>query len=604
MADRMRADARILPIFAAIVVIFGIVARGNANLMQAATFAAIDAVAAIGLSVLLGNVAQISLGQAGFFGIGAYTFGYLETAVTWPAGVALWLQFVLSTLAGTALAAVFGVLLGFIALRFRGHYLAMATLAFGLIVVDIAKVTPALGGAAGITNVPFPQFGSLTISGIAAYWYAWAMVAVAATLSFNLLRGRAGRAFEALRNDELAAEAIGVPTRRLKIAAFAYAGALAGFAGTFYGAFLGVVDPTAVSVGFSIDLLLMVVVGGAGGVAGAILGATIVGITNVYGHELENWRPVIYGVLVIVIAIAFPRGLIGLFVRPRRRDELTLAAAASSATAPPEPAQPVAASAREASGGDRSWLRIDAVDKRFGGLVAVDGVSFTLQNGALTSLIGPNGAGKTTLFNTICGVSRPTHGRIEIAGRDVTGWQPHRIAALGVGRSFQNARLFGDMTVLENVLAGVYRTENATFASDLLALPRSRRSGRAALERATAALEALDLERIARVRARDLAFGDRRRVELARALAASPGLLLVDEPAAGLNASERARLRDDLQRLRAGGTTLLLVEHDMHLVMAISDRVMVLEFGKLIADGPAATVRDDPRVVAAYLGTA
>jgi branched-chain amino acid transport system permease protein len=603
MADRMRADTRTLPIFAAIVILFGIFARGNANLIQAATFAAIDAVAAIGLSVLLGNVAQISIGQAGFFGIGAYTFGYLETVVTWPAAIVPWEQFVLSTLAGTALAAIFGILLGLIALRFRGHYLAMATLAFGLVVVGVAKIAPSLGGAGGISNIAYPQFGSLAVSGPTAYWYAWAMVAVVATLTFNLLRGRAGRAFEAVRNDELAAEAIGVPTRRVKIAAFAYAGALAGFAGTFYAAFLGLVDPNAVGVNFSIDLLLMVVVGGAGGVSGAILGATIVGITNVYGHDLENWRPVIYGVLVIVISIAFPKGLIGLLVRPRSRDPLATAAADGSersVAVPAVPATPLAAAAAT----DTPWLRVDSVGKRFGGLVAVDGVTFSLANGTLTSLIGPNGAGKTTLFNTICGVARPTTGSIAVCGRDVTGWQPHRIAALGVGRSFQNARLFGDMTVLENVLAGAYRTETATFASDLLALPLSRRSGRAALERAEVALASLDLERIARVRARDLAFGDRRRVELARALAASPGLLLVDEPAAGLNASERARLRDDLLRLRALGTTLLLVEHDMHLVMSISDRVMVLEFGKLIADGPASAVRDDPRVVAAYLGTA
>jgi branched-chain amino acid transport system permease protein len=602
MASRMRADARALPVFALIVVLFGVFAHGNADLMQAATFGAIDAVAAIGLSVLLGNVAQISLGQAGFFGIGAYAFGYLETAVTWPAWIAPWAQFAASTVAGTLAAAFSGIVLGFIALRFRGHYLAMATLAFGLVVVGVAKITPSLGGAGGISNIAYPQIGPVAISGGAAFWYAWGMAGLAAMLTFNLLRGRAGRGFEALRNDELAAEAIGVPTRRLKIVAFAYAGALAGFAGTFYAAFLGLVDPNAVGVGFSIELLLMVVVGGAGGVAGAVLGATIVGITNVYGHDLENWRPVIYGVLVIVVAIAFPRGLAGLFARGPRNDERA-AAASDALDAPATPAAPAvrAPAARDAG---VAWLRVAGVGKRFGGLVAVDDVSFTLADGSLTSLIGPNGAGKTTLFNAICGVARPTTGRIEIAGHDVTGWQPHRIAALGVGRSFQNARLFGEMTVLENVLAGAYRTETATFASDLLALPRSRRSGRAALERAERALDALDLRRIARVPARDLAFGDRRRVELARALAASPGLLLVDEPAAGLNASERARLRDDLLRLRAQGTTLLLVEHDMHLVMSISDRVMVLEFGKLIADGAPAAVRDDPRVVGAYLGTA
>jgi ABC-type branched-subunit amino acid transport system ATPase component len=227
-----------------------------------------------------------------------------------------------------------------------------------------------------------------------------------------------------------------------------------------------------------------------------------------------------------------------------------------------------------------------------------------LQPATLTSLIGPNGAGKTTLFNAVCGIGRLSGGSVAIGGVDVGGWQPHRIAALGVGRTFQNARLFGEMTVLENVVAGAFRTERSDPASDLLALPRSRRERREANERARATLARLGLEHVSATYAKDLPFGDRRRVELARAIAADPWLLLVDEPAAGLNAAERATLHEDLLRLRDAGTTLLLIEHDMRLVMAISDRVMVLEFGRTIADGDASSVRNDPAVIAAYLGTA
>lgn len=584
MIARLRADARALPVLALIVVIFGFTAARNATYAQAGTYAAIYAIAAIGLSLLLGNVKQISLGQAGFFGIGAYAVAYLTATLNWP----FWPAAVIGVLAATL--AGFGV--GFIALRFRGHYLAMATLSFGLIVVGLFHESPLFGGASGISSIPYARIGTLSLSGYTAYWFAWAIALLAALLTLNVLRGRTGRAFETIRNDELAADVIGIATRRYKIVAFAYAGALAGLSGAIYAAFLGLIVPDAVGAALSIDILLMVVLGGQGGVSGALVGAALIGFLDISGHAYENWREVAYGVLVIIVVIAAPGGVIGLFRRTKRE-----ARAATGVTTLPVAATPVYPPNTEPP------LVVGEVTKRFGGLTAVDAVSFSLERGSLTSLIGPNGAGKTTLFNAICGVGKLSAGSVSIAGRDVTGWQPHRIAALGVGRTFQNARLFDEMTVLENVVAGLIRSERTSFGADLLALPAARRSQREATDRARATLARLGLESIAGMDARDLPFGERRRVELARALAADPWMLLVDEPAAGLNARERATLQDDLLALRERGMTLLLIEHDMKLVMTISDRVMVLRFGVKIADGNAATVRNDPAVVSAYLGT-
>jgi branched-chain amino acid transport system permease protein len=580
LSARLRVDARLLPILAIAVLIFGVFAHGNATLAQAGTYAGIYAIAAIGLSLLLGNVDQISVGQAGFFALGAYAVAYGTATLNWPFWPCL--------IGGIVIAGVVGLGLGFIALRFKGHYLAMATLAFGLIVAGFVRAIPALGGAVGISDIPYATLGPWTLSGYLGYWFAWAVVAIAAMLSYVLLRGRTGYAFASTREDTLAAEVAGVPTRFYKIIAFAFAGALAGAAGGVYASILGTLNPDAVNVALSIDLLLMVVLGGAGSIAGAIVGASLVGYLDIAGHQFENYREVAYGALVIIVVIAAPGGIVGLLRLGTTRRAVTPSVAegqrATMQTA--AIATPMLRQAQHDRAGAPPPLEIRNVTKRFGGLVAVDDVSFTLEPGTLTSLIGPNGAGKTTLFNAICGVGRVTSGSIRIGGIDVTGAQPHRVAALGVGRTFQNARLFAEMTVRENVIAAAYRA-----------------SGDARV-RADATLARLQLDHLADVMARDLAFGDRRRVELARAVAADPWLLLVDEPAAGLNHTERTALTRDLLALRDAGTTLLLVEHDMKLVMSVSQRVMVLRFGKLIADGAPAVVRADRDVIAAYLGTA
>ena len=592
MIQRLVRDARVLPVLALCALVFGLAAHGNATLVQSGTYAAIYALPAIGLSLLLGNTNQISLGQAGFFGIGAYTVAYLTTRWSLPAGVG----WPLAALLGVVLATLVGLVLGVVALRFRGHYLATATLAFGVIFYGIVHESRQVGSVSGITGVPFAQLGSLRLTGDAAYWFSWALVFAVAVLTANLVRSRTGRAFEALRSDALAAEGLGIPTRQYKILAFAYAGACAGLGGTLFAPFLGLIVPDAAGVQLSIDLLLMVVLGGSGSVSGAIFGAALIGFIDVSGHQYENIRQVAYGVLVVAVVALAPGGAFGLLGTLLRRRTAPTSPRIAAAVAPP-----VAARARASR---TAPLEVRGATQRFGGLVAVNDVSFTLAPGSLTALIGPNGAGKTTLFNAICGVNRLAGGSVHIDGIDVTGWPAHRIAAAGVGRTFQNTRLFNDMTVFENVMTGAFRTTHAPLATDLLALPAARRATAEAAERAYATLERLQLLPLADTPARVLSFGERRRVELARALAAEPDLLLIDEPAAGLVAAEREVLHADLAALRAAGTTVLLIEHDMRLVMAVSERVMVLEFGRLIGDGTPAEVQANPAVIAAYLGTA
>jgi len=621
-AGRRRAwrDLAGLAVLVLAVVAFPLVAEGQ--VVFVGVFAGMFALAALGLSLLMGLAGQISLGQAGFLAIGAYTSAVLTTRY----GVNALLAAVVAV--AVAVAAAFAV--GVPILRLRGHYLALATLGFGIIVAVVANQWEFLGGQSGIFGIGDVAFNGRTYDEPAEQFYLlWATVIVALVLARNLARGRVGRALGAVHDSEVAAETLGIDTFKLRLQVFVLSAALAGIAGTGYAHVVGVVNAQSASFQLSVELLLMAVVGGLGSVWGAILGAVFV---EGLGEALTTFIPRIipgasgeyqligFGLLLTLSVIFLPGG----FVQAGRR----LTRGRSRGPAPAPEAGEVGAGGVAAGGAvavreqgaavepllpregrpppGTVVLRVTGLERHFGGVRAVDGVDLEVRTGEIVALIGPNGAGKTTLFNVVSGVLPPTAGTVEVGGRPVSSAarppRPHTVAAAGAARTFQNLQIFTSMTVAGNVAVGRHLRSRGGIVAGALAFP-ARREERAIDAEARRLAGLLGLDDVVDTRAADLPFGRQRLVEVARALAAEPDLLLLDEPMAGLSAAERADLAHLLRRLRAGGMAILLVEHDMEAVMALADRVAVLDDGKRIALGPPSAIADDPAVIAAYLGT-
>jgi branched-chain amino acid transport system ATP-binding protein/branched-chain amino acid transport system permease protein len=551
----------------------------------------LSALVAMGLVLLTGVGGLTSFGQAAFCGFGAYTTAVLTTAY----GLSPWLTLPLSLI----VSGIAAVALGLITVRLSGHYLPLGTIAWGLGLFYLFSKLEFLGRNDGISGIPPLAIGSLKMIDPGAIYFAiWIAVLLCAWLTMNLLDSRTGRAIRALRRGHVAAEAFGIWTPRTKLLVFIYAAVLAGLSGWLYAHFQRAANPTPFGAQAGIEYLFVAVVGGAGYVWGGVLGAAIVvilkeilqGYLPYLFHGEGQLETIVFGILLVALLQLAPTGVWPWLTarlplrNDRRRPDRS-------------PALPRRANA---AAGEGALLKVDHARKQFGGVIAVNDVSFDVRTGEIVALIGPNGAGKSTTFNLITGVLPATGGAISVLGRQIDNATPQEVNGLGIARTFQHVKLVPDMTVLENVAIGAHLRGQSGALASMLRLDRADEAK--LLAEAARQIDRVGLAEHIGAPAGSLSLGQQRIVEIARALCADPMLLLLDEPAAGLRHMEKQRLAGLLRELRHSGMSVLLVEHDMGFVMGLADRIVVLDFGTKIAEGTPEAIKTNPDVIRAYLG--